>query len=425
MQYLGGAIMGGIKYRYRVLVLLCLVAVITYLDRVAISVAGPRIQESLHIGPELWGWIVGIFTLSYALFEIPTGRMGDRLGARKVLTRVVAWWSAFTAFTGLTTGFTSLLLTRFFFGMGEAGAFPNIAVSVFRWFPGVLRARAMGFIFGCSQVGSAIAPLIVIPIQIRFGWRATFFILGAIGLVWCAIWYSWYRNTPAEMPGVSEEEKAETASEAGGDSHHLPWKIALRRGNFWSLCMLGFCYVFALYFFLAWLHTFLVKARGFSESELKLATWPAILGTIGNLSGGFLSDFLVKRIGLRWGRKLIGLIGLGTATICMVATIFVHHKGYTLLLLGLVYGGITIQQTVAATVVVDAGRQFVGGILGATNMSSNIGGFLFSVSFGYFATWFGSYDLALIPIAVVLGCGFLLWLRIDPREPIIPVQEAS
>jgi predicted MFS family arabinose efflux permease len=132
------------KSRHKVLGLLCLLAAITYLDRVAISVAGPRIQESLNISPEAWGWVVGIFTVSYALFEIPTGRMGDRTGARRVLTRVVLWWSAFTAFTGMTSNYYVLLLTRFCFGAGEAGAFPNIGICVSRWFPIIERARATG-----------------------------------------------------------------------------------------------------------------------------------------------------------------------------------------------------------------------------------------------------------------------------------------
>src|SRR5678815_978290 len=135
------------KYRHRVLGFLCLLAGITYLDRVAISVAGPRIQESLSIGPEMGGWVVGIFAVSYALFELPPGRMGDRIGARRVLTRVVLWWSAFTAFTGLTSNYYVLLLIRFCFGAGEAGALPNIAVSLSRWFPLTERARAMGVIF--------------------------------------------------------------------------------------------------------------------------------------------------------------------------------------------------------------------------------------------------------------------------------------
>ena len=162
------------KYRHRVLVFLCSLGAITYLDRIAISVAGPRIQEDLGLSPEMWGWVVGIFTLSYALFEIPTGRMGDRTGPRRVLTRVVLWWSAFTALTGAVSSYAVLLATRFMFGVGEAGAFPNTGMCVSRWFPASERARAYGFFLMSTQLGGALSPLLIVPLQIWLGWRATF-----------------------------------------------------------------------------------------------------------------------------------------------------------------------------------------------------------------------------------------------------------
>lgn len=408
------------KYRHRVLGFLCLLAGITYLDRVAISVAGPRIQESLSIGPELWGWVVGIFTVSYALFEIPTGRMGDRIGARRVLTRVVLWWSAFTAFTGLTSNYYVLLLIRFCFGAGEAGALPNIAVSLSRWFPLTERARAMGVIFMFMQAGGALAPLVIVPIQARFGWRASFYLLGVIGVVWCLAWYWWYRDTPAEKENVSRSEIEEIGVRSYADNHSLPWRIALRNTNLWAILTLAFCYVFGLYFFISWVHTFLVRGRGFSEGDLLLSTAPAILGACGNLSGGFVSDALVRRLGLTWGRRSVGLIGLSVASCCTIATILTTNKLATLLLLGFVYAGITLQQTVIATVAIDIGRKYVGGIMGVFNTVASVGGFVFSVSFGYFVRWFGSYDLALIPVALMLAIGALAWLRVDATEEIIP-----
>ena len=154
--------MGGpaTKYRHGVLGLLALLMVITYLDRVCISVAGPRIQEALRIGPVGWGWVTGVFTLSYAAFEIPSGALGDRIGPRRVLTRIVLWWSAFTSLTGAMTGFYPLLVTRFPFGMGEAGAFPNATIAVARWFPTHERGRACGIFLMASQLGGAIAPLL-------------------------------------------------------------------------------------------------------------------------------------------------------------------------------------------------------------------------------------------------------------------------
>src|SRR5258707_8268273 len=157
------------KYRNRVLGLLSILLVITYLDRVCISVAGPRIQEALHIGSLGWGWVTGIFTLSYAAFEIPSGSLGDRIGPRKVLTRIVLWWSAFTTLTGFAANFQMLLPIRFLFGAGEAGAYPNSSASISRWFPVGERARAHGIVWAASRVGGAISPLLVVPIQARYG----------------------------------------------------------------------------------------------------------------------------------------------------------------------------------------------------------------------------------------------------------------
>ena len=409
-----------LKYRHRVLGFLCLLAAITYLDRVAISVAGPRIQESLNLSPEMWGWVVGIFTVSYALFEIPTGRMGDRNGARRVLTRIVLWGSAFTTFTGMTSNYYVLLFTRFCFGAGEAGYLPNVGICISRWFPVVERARAFGFVWMSAQLGGALSPLLIVPIQVRYGWRASFYVLGVIGVLWCIAWYRWYRNTPAENPNVTAAEIDEIGAPSFAGDHSLPWGIVLRSANMWAIVLVAFCYVFALYFFISWLHTFLVKGRGFSEGQLLLSTAPAILGACGNVCGGFVSDMLVKRLGIKWGRRSIGLVGLSCAALFTVATILTTNNLVTLLFLGLVYAGITLQQTVVATVAVDIGGRHVGAVLGVVNTAASAGGFLFSVSFGYFVKWFGSYDLALIPVAVMLALGTLSWFRIDATEELIP-----
>jgi MFS family permease len=413
------------KYRHRVLGFLCLLAAITYLDRVAISVAGPRIQDSLNITPEAWGWVVGVFTLSYAIFEIPTGRMGDRIGARRVLTRVVLWWSAFTAFTGMTSNYYVLLFTRFCFGAGEAGALPNIGVSLSRWFPAIERARALGLVMMFMQAGGALAPIVIVPIQVRYGWRASFYFLAALGVVWAIAWHRWYKDTPAEEARVTGAEIAEIGGRSFANNHHLPWGIALRSTNLWAILLVAFCYVFALYFFISWLHTFLVKGRGFSEGDLLLSTAPPILGACGNVFGGFVSDALVRRVGLKWGRRGVGLFGLSWAALFTVATILTTNKFATLLFLGLVYAGITMQQTVVATVAIDIGKKYVGGILGTLNTVASVGGFVFSVSFGYFVKWFGSYDLALIPVACLLAVAALTWLRIDATEELIPEEHAE
>lgn len=228
--------------------LLSLLSIVTYLDRVCIAVAGPRMQDQLHIGPAAWGWVTGVFFLSYGAFEIPSGSLGDRIGARKVLTRIVLWWSAFTSLTGAVSNFYVLLLTRFCFGAGEAGAFPNGSTVIARWIPAVKRGRACGVFNLSSQLGGALAPLLVVPIQAHYGWRASFFCFGFLGLIWAALWYSRFRDSPTEKAGVSQAEKDEIGPAAPGAHQYMEWGVPLRSGNLWRLMALTACYCYPLFF---------------------------------------------------------------------------------------------------------------------------------------------------------------------------------
>jgi ACS family glucarate transporter-like MFS transporter len=193
-------------YRRRVLILLFFLIFITYLDRVCISLVGVRIKSAFHLSNEQFGWVLGAFALAYALFEIPSGILVDRIGQRAVFIRIVLWWSLFTAMTGAVTGLTSLMLTRFLFGMGESGAYPTSSSTIARWFPATETGRSMSALFVGQNAGAAIAPLIVVPIAISFGWRAPFFFNGFIGILWVLICWLWFRNEPSEMKGISKEE---------------------------------------------------------------------------------------------------------------------------------------------------------------------------------------------------------------------------
>lgn len=253
---------------------------------------------------------------------------------------------------------------------------------------------------------------------------------GILGVVWSAAWFWWFRDSPAEKAGVSRTELEETRGLIAKAHRGLPWSIVLRSGKCWATMGVAFCYVYTFNFFQSWFHTFLVKARGYSESNLLLSSLPFLVAACANLCGGFASNALVRRLGLKWGRRSIGLVGLGIAAPCTAAVMFTHQWFWVLVLLSLAYGGITFQQPIMFAVCLDIGGEHAGEVVGAMNTSSQTGSLVSSVAFGYLVGHFGSYNLPFIPMAVLCTIGACLWLKVDPSLRLVqhldgPPLEAS
>lgn len=398
-----------IRSRRILLTLLVLLSVITFLDRLCIAVAGPRIQEELGITPEQWGWVLGAFVLAYGLFEMPTGVLGDRFGRRGVLTRVVLWWSAFTILTGSASSFVPLVIIRFMFGAGEAGAYPNMAGVVSRWFQVSERAMAQGFIWGASRAGGALSPLLVVPIQSALGWRASFFIFGAVGILWCAIWWWWYRDRSAEetLPSAAE--------------HKTPWGLLLRSSQVWTIALMYGSYAWGSWFYFSWLHTWLVKGRGFSEGEMAIfSALPFVLGAAANLAGGFVSDAAVRRFGVRRGRVVVGATCLATGACLLVLTAITRDRNIAVALLTIGFGVMDLMLPSAWAICLDISGPYAGAVTGAMNMSGQFGGFLCTVLFGYMVREYNDYDLPLFIIAGMVALAAFLFTRIDASRPLFP-----
>jgi sugar phosphate permease len=412
------------RYRNRVLSLLFSLSIITYLDRVCISVAGPRMQEDLGLSPAQWGWVVGVFTLSYAAFEIPSGAMGDRIGPRRVLTRIVVWWSVFTSLTGMVSNYFALLATRFAFGAGEAGAYPNSSASISRWFPQAERGRAHGVVWMASRIGGAISPLLVVPIQAAYGWRMSFYLFGVVGLIWAVVWYFWYRDHPAEKPGVSAEEIREIGLGAVKGAHHaLPWGRVLHSRNLWTIMLMYHTYCWGSYFYLSWLHTYLQKGRGFSEGEMKIYSMlPFVAGAVGNMFGGSVSDVLIRRLGLRAGRNVVGATGLALSGLCLFGTAITGSRYLAVAFLTFGYFSMDCMLPVAWSICLDVGRKYAGAVTGAMNMAGQVGSFLSSIAFGYMVQLWGNYNTPLLPFSAMLLLSAFLFTRIDPAEQLVAEQ---
>jgi MFS family permease len=412
----------GMKYRNRLLVLLFSFSTLTYIDRVCISVAGQDIQVDLGLTPSEWGWVLGAFSMAYALFEIPTGFMGDRTGPRRTITRIVLWWSVFTVLTGYARSFWHLVATRFLFGVGEAGAYPNASIAIARWFPTWERARAQGYLWMASRVGGALSPFLVIPIQQAYGWRAVFIAFGLVGILWIPVWYWWFRDNPADKPGITPAELEEIRLGGATRRAHepMPWRQALRSRNLWWVMAMYYTYCWSAFFYLAWMHTFLEKGRDYSKADLMAYSWlPFVFGAFANMLGGYASDFMVKRVGLKRGRGAIGVTGLGLSAGFIALAFMSQDKFLCVLFLALGYASSDFMVPSAWAVCLDIGGKYSGTVSGAMNTAGQVGSFCTVVAFGYIVDAFQSYNAPLVPIALMTAVSALIWLKIDPTIPLV------
>ena len=410
------------KIRHRVLFMLFLLSIITFLDRVCMNVVSKYVKADLHLDNQSFGYILGAFSLAYALFELPTGILGDRLGPRKILTRVVFWWSGFTALTGTAFGFVYLLIVRFLFGVGEAGAFPNASIVISRWFPAVEVGRAQSVIWAAGRIGGALTPLLVIPLVHTFGWRYAFFILGVVGSAWALVWYFWFRDNPAEHSGITSQEieEIESARRQAPVSHKISWQTIIRNPNIWVLMLMCHLFFYASYFFTNWSSTYFQEGRQMSEDQAKnFVSLSYFLGAIGCVVGGFASDILSEKLGLKLGRRIVGIAGLGLSSICFLAaglTIDNETSGY-LLALCVFLKDLTLP--VAFAVCVDIGKRNSGTVTGAMNFAGQMGGFFITIIFGIIVQQTGNFNYPLFLIAGCLIVASGLWFFIDPTKEIV------
>jgi len=376
-------------------------------------------QHDLDLSPSDWGWVVGIFAFAYAAFEIPTGSLADRYGPRRILTRIVVWWSVFTSLTGLASTFWVLLGIRFLFGAGEAGALPNFSSCISKWFPLAARARSLGIVIMMTQLGGALSPLLVVPLQAHYGWRTSFYLFGLLGVLWALFWFRWYRDKPAEMPDISQAELVELGVQSPSTHRPLPWSSALRSANFWLYLLQGFAYYYSAFFFVSWLQTYLVKGRGFAEKQLLLSALPFLFAAAGNFAGGFASDIFVRRFGLKWGRRIAGAIGGGFGATAMTAGILISNPYASLICLAFAYSGVGFIQPTAFAVSIDIAPRHAGSVAGAMNTAAQAGGFVSSIAFGYLVKLSGNYTIPLIPMVVAFAISALTWLRIDATNKLL------
>ena len=421
--------------RWYILVLICVMYLITYLDRVNISTAAPVISKEFGFDKITMGVIFSAFVWAYAIFQVPGGWMSDRFGARSVLATIVTYWSVMTAATAAATGALSFIVIRFLFGVGEAGAFPGATRGMQLWYPRSERGFVQGITHSASRLGAAIAPPLVVLIITNLGWRSVFYICGAAGVVWAVWWFISYRNLPEEhgmvnraelghIRGIDEKGQVKEAY-IEKKAASVPWGTLLKSSNMWAIMCAYFTYVYCLWIFLSWLPSYLVDFRHFTLLKVGIfASLPLFAGVIGDTVGGLATDWLLKTTGnTKFARRSVAIVGmLGCCVFIVPAALTADaYTAVYCLTAAMFFLECTIGPSWA--VPMDAGGKYSGTVSGMMNMAGNIGGALSPLVFG-FLVQYGNWQAPFIVAAALLVGGSAVWLFwLDPDRHVLPASE--
>lgn len=398
-------------------------AVITYIDRVAIAVAAPFITADLGLTRTQMAWALAIFGWAYAVFEIPGGWLGDRIGPRRVLMRIVVWWSVFTAATGWALGATSLIITRALFGAGEAGAFPNITRVLTTWLPVKERDRAQATIWLATRISGAFTPILVTLLLGVVGWRRAFEIFGVIGVVWAVLFYRYYRDSPADHPSVNAAELAllPPAKDTAIAHSGVPWGLIFSNSSVWLLSIQYMCLAYGWWFYINWLPTYLRDARGTTVTMgALLAGLPLLLGGAGCLVSAAVIPRLARRFNsVALARRIVAITGFVGASICIFIFTGIDDPRRAMLVLGFAgfFNDFVMPAAWAGTM--DVGGRYAGTVSGAMNMMGSIAGASSVLVVGYLLAWTGgNWTLTFYISSSIYLLGAICWLFLDSHTPV-------
>lgn len=411
--------------RYWLVLGMFLLSMLLFVDRVCISSAKDSIAADLHLTETQMGWVLSIFALGYAVFQVPSGLLADRFGPRCILSVVVTAWSLFTGLTGAARGFFSLLSCRFLFGAGEAGAFPGCARAVHSWIPMSERGLVQGLIFSGARFGAAFSLPVVAWMVSRFGWRPSFMVLGVVGFLWACFWYSWFRDEPESHPRIAPSERAlilakrQEALAGQTESPPLTVRTLLTSHNIWLLMVQYFCSNFTFFFCLSWLPSYIKSRYGLGLVEAGFyAALPLLCGAFANWVAGALIDWIYRRGRWSVSRKAPAMLGFSLAAIGLLASTRMATAPGAIACLSLAVFGAEMTIAPSWTVCIDIGRRNAGTVSGTMNMAGNIGSFLTALAFPYLLQWTGSHNAFFYLGAILNIAAVFAWLGTRPERAL-------
>jgi MFS family permease len=378
-------------------------------------------MADLAISKVQMGYVFSAFALAYAAFGIPAARLEDRLGTRRVLSWIVAWWSGFTMLTGAAVGFVSLLLTRTLFGAGEAGAWPGVTQSFSHWIPDRERGRVQGIFFGGAHLAAAVTPAVVAALLTFMPWRMVFACLGLSGIIWSACWYAWFRDEP----GAHAQVNASELNSIGSGREPRPAVTSQPIGllelagtrNIWALCAMYLPNSFALYFCITWLPIYLHEQQGFGHSALMyFSGLPLALCVVGDVAGGWVVDWSSLRFGVRIGRCGTGALSYGVAGLALCTVPLCHNGVLAATLLAAAVGASMFVLPAAWATCNDIGGAHAGLVSATMNTSGQMGSLLSPLIVAYSLKWYASWNISIYLMGALFLAGGVCWAFINPNE---------
>lgn len=406
-----------------------LISVLMWVDRACISAAKNDIATDLGFTDMQMGWVMAAFSLGYALFQVPSGKLADLFGPRIVMSIVCVVWSLFTALTGVVRGWLPMVGLRFLFGVGEAGGYPTLARAFYSWLPMNERGIANSISFSGGRLGAALAmPGVVLLINMLNGWQQTFWFLGGIGILFAIVWFSLFRNTPETHFAVSDREQdyivesrrpSEKTEIEYREEVSLGFREMLSSPNLQMLMVQYVAHNFTFFFTVTWFFPYLRDIYTLSEQQTAWYTAaPLLCGVLGNWLAGFTVDRLFSRGRWRLSRGLPAAIGFVLAAVGMTLCVNMDTPEKTVASMCVAIFGSDMILSPSWSTCMDIGEKNAGAVSGAMNMVGNLGAFVTSLAFPYLYDWTGTHKPFFYLAAGLNLLAFFMWTRIRPDRTI-------
>ena len=403
-----------------VLSLLCVLYLVLFVNRVAISTAAPLIRADLRLTNTQMGVIFSAFALPYALFQLVGGWIGDRLGPRLTLSLCCAIVGMTTVLTGAAGGFASLFALRLALGFGEGAAFPTATRAMSSWTPAGRWGFAQGITHSFSRIGIAVTPPLMAGLLVFATWRGSFLILGLVSLSWLFLWAWYFRNDPRDHSSVTPVELATLPAHTAG-RRQVPWLRLARR--ILPVTMVDFCYGWTLWLFLSWIPAFFFENYHLNlQASAMFSGGVLFAGVIGDTVGGLVSDRLLHTTGsLVVARRSVIVAGFLGALVFLVPVVMIHNLTVTASCLSLAFFFAELIVAPIWSIPMDIAPRYAGTASGMMNFGFAVAGLVSPSSFGYLVDRTGSWVFPFVCSILLLLLGAVLASRLRPDQPFVEV----